>query len=70
MLRRRKKAARADPDPDPDLAELRAADAEYHGVCIDVQEPILPVEALRLDELAAAVERLSRAIAQIRERVR
>lgn len=28
----RKEGVRAEPDLDPDLAELRAADAEYHAV--------------------------------------
>ncbi len=55
-------------EPDPDLKELRGADAEYHRLCIDVQEPIVALDQLRLDEMATAVDRLASAIARLRER--
>lgn len=50
-------------DDDPDVRELKQADAEYHRLCIDIQEPTLALEELRLDadELAVVAERLSRA---------
>lgn len=65
MLRKRKPVPT--PSLDPDLVELRDADAEYHRLCIDVQEPMLPREELRLDEMAAAVDRLATAVARLRD---
>ncbi len=40
------------------MRELRAADNEYHGLCIDIQEPDVPVAELPVAELAAVAERL------------
>lgn len=61
------RADRASQDPaDPLLADLRAADAEYHRLCIDIQEPDLRRSDLRLDELAAAVAALAAAVERLR----
>ena len=68
MSRRRKSERSA--EADPDLKELRDADAEYHRLCIDVQEPMVPLEELCLDEMATAVDRLASVIARLRQRER
>ncbi len=68
MLRKRK--FKPSDEPDPDLKALRDTDAEYHRLCIDVQEPLVALDELRLDEMATAVDRLARAIARLRERGR
>lgn len=65
VLRKRKPSPSS--SADPDLVVLREADAEYHRLCIDVQEPTVAREELRLDEMAAAVERLARAIARLQD---
>ncbi len=46
---------------------LRRADEEYHRLCIDIQEPMVAGEQLRLDELAAAADGLRQAIAELRD---
>ena len=47
---------------------LRDADAEYHRLCMDIQEPTVPDEELRLDELAEAISALTRAVEDLRSR--
>lgn len=59
LFRRRSAVEQLD---DPRLEELRNADADYHGLCVDIQEPMLAIEQLRLEEMRAAVERLAAAI--------
>ena len=49
-------------EADPEIVALRQADAEYHRLCIDIQEPCVPRSELPLEELALAVERLAAAI--------
>ena len=44
--------------PEEALREFRAADNAYHGLCVDIQEPDVPVAELPLAELAAVAERL------------
>ena len=51
---------------DPALVELRQADAEYHRLCIEIQEPYVPKSELPLEELELAVDRLAAAIRAIR----
>lgn len=68
VLRRRK--SKPSGEPDPDLKELRDAGAKYHRLCIDVQQPFVAVDELRLDEIATAVDRLASTIARLRERGR
>lgn len=59
---------RSEPTDDPELAALRNADAEYHRLCIDIQEPDLPAERLPLDELAGAVAQLVQAVERLQKR--
>lgn len=48
------------------LADLRDADAEYHRLCIEIQEPDASASSLPLDELAGAVDSLRAAIDHLR----
>ena len=63
MSRRRRDEVR---DADPALLELREADAEYHRLCIEIQEPDVPISELPLEELEQAVSRLAASIRGIR----
>ena len=57
-----------EPTDDPDLDALRDADHAYHRLCIDIQEPDVPAEALPLDELASAAAALVGAITRLQSR--
>jgi len=63
---RRSPARRA--DGDPDLRALRDADAEYHRLCVEIQEPDVSADRLPLDELASATAELTAAIERLRTR--
>jgi hypothetical protein len=57
-----------EPTDDPDLRALREADAEYHRLCIDIQEPDVPASQLPIEELVSAVAALSSAVERLRSR--
>ena len=59
-----------EPTADPDLADLRKADWEYHRVCIDIQEPNVPVEDLPLEELGEVARSLSNSVERLLARTR
>ena len=47
---------------DPRLLAIQDADAEYHRLCIDLHDPMVPIEELPLEELAATAQRIVTAI--------
>jgi hypothetical protein len=63
----RGKASSARTD-DPDLRAKRYADAEYHRLFINIQEPDVAADDLPLDDLTAAVAALTSAVERLRTR--
>ena len=68
--RRRNEARHDGQDDDPALVELRGADADYHRLCIDIQEPCVATSELLLEELEQVVARLAAAIKVLASRLR